>query len=370
MADNDPWLYSPALGLRFGPFTASDKDRKAADDRWEELKKLSARQKTEDRDTRDRSAYPGPMRDPRYVKPQPGSVDAWGYPVDPMTPPTDGPPIGIGTILNGIDKISPAGIAGRIVGGYNALVTPQHGPPDNVGAPGSVSYYPNGDEPDVAPNAPPPEMANTETPPDAAKPQTATPEGQSAAPQDEMSSLEDYLKMIDKFYPARPTQNPYQAQADAYLAKEAERTRLLAQLALAAGLTAQGGPAFEGMSKGFAAAANVYGEGFARYQTALQDSADRYAKQRDEDYSTSIAKHDAAVKLYTSSREDARTRAEKRDKEQERIGKLFQNEFDLIKGGEDGLGADPAKFAEWQKRYQLWLKTGEYIPPLEDVSDG
>lgn len=329
MAD-EPWLYSPALGLRFGPFTLSDRDRKAADDRWQEIQRVYAEQQKSkkpeerpiDEDRATREWRPSPMAGSDVNPPLLKFENPW----DLLRRDFGGPPT----------------TGGRL-------------PPDK-NYPGEVPP-PDG--------APPTGPRQPDAP--AIDPATADP----AAPQDEMSSLQEYLKMIEKFYPERSNENPYQAQADAYLAKEAERTRLLAQLALAAGLTAQGGPGFEGMSKGFAAAANVYGQGFARYQSALQDSADRYAKQRDEDYSTSIAKHDAAVRLYTSSREDARKRAESRsDKEQERIGKLFQNEFDLIKGGEDGLGADPAKFAEWQRRYQLWLKTGEYIPPLEDVSDG
>lgn len=123
--------------------------------------------------------------------------------------------------------------------------------------------------------------------------------GQSEPQRDYYSDAQEFIK---KFYPGvfEPSfVNPDQQKADAFAEKEMQRTKLLAQLALASGITAGGGGMWRDVGRGFGNAAAVYGAGFARYQNALQQSADRYYVQAQQDFRNRQAKGNALFDIYS-----------------------------------------------------------------------
>jgi hypothetical protein len=233
------------------------------------------------------------------------------------------------------------------------------------------------DYPDPAVSAP-----ATTPPPDSAAPAPGTPpvsapdpgapvdpnspDNPHAMPGDDLST---FLDFVQKWFPKEGNDNARQAKADAYAAQAGERTRLLAQLAFAAGLTKAGGPMFEGIGQGLGAAAGVYGQGFDRYQRALQDSADRYQEHKDTLYKGDLSQREAALKLYTNAHEDARARAEKRyERLQSQLQTRTNEQYKAELKAADG---DPAKTSDIMAR---WQKSGDqgigWLPPIEqDISD-
>jgi len=124
----------------------------------------------------------------------------------------------------------------------------------------------------------------------------------AAPPSDDISDTVKKLQTVLKImgYPEAPsTSNPKQDAADAYAAHELDRTKLLAQLAFASGLTASAGGGYADIGKGFAAAANVYDQGQARYLKALQGSADRYTEQQKQAYDYQAKKAGTVADLYS-----------------------------------------------------------------------
>lgn len=231
------------------------------------------------------------------------------------------------------------------------LATPPTIPGAPVAAPASVPEAAPG-VPAAAPVAAPPVAVPEElTKPDAPKP---------------LAGIDPYLEAIQKFFPAPPSPDTSaQQKADANIEADRRRTNLLAQLAFASGLTAAGGGSWAQIGRGFAAAGEVYDQGFARYQKALQDSADRVQKQQGVQYQADVSRREAAVKLYSADQAQQQERTQKRA---EMIDKWFDKELDAIKSD---IGASPDSIADIQRRRRASLAAGYYIGPNElvNVSD-
>lgn len=179
-----------------------------------------------------------------------------------------------------------------------------------------------------------------------------------------LEELQKYKEMIDRLYGAPDRSNPKQDEADAHAAAEKQRTKLLAQLALASGVTASGGAGWEDIAKGFATAGGVYDEGFKRYQTALQESADRFADTRQQDFELDTAKNDAALGLFSAAEKRSFDAAKQR---LDIIEKSFDAEGKLLEGDEL-TGTDPAAIQDFMLRRERGLREGRYIPPTIDVT--
>ena len=221
--------------------------------------------------------------------------------------------------------------------------------------------------PIVAPGALPTQTAQTSASvpsfmlnPDVTTVQQMTPTPTAAPPAGVLDGINPYLKALQEFFPNPPTGNLAQQKADANAESEKRRTALLAQLAFASGLTSAGGGSWKEMGQGFAAAGQVYDQGFERYQAALQDSADRMQKQNNTAYETDIAKREAALKLYSGEKSLAA------DKQKEQ-SKLLMDSLELLfpKPG-DEAAFNPEIAAERERKIARALHYG--VIPF-DVSD-
>lgn len=171
-------------------------------------------------------------------------------------------------------------------------------------------------------------------------------------------SLEQFIDQMKTAYPDIDWSNPKQAEADANARRDLDRTAMLAQLQLAAGITKGAGVQWEGIGQGFEGAAGAYDKGFQKYQQALQDSADRYQKQRESQITYDTARRQAALELYTNEqnaiREDRRTVWTERNK----------REWDIYKIGVEG-DREGRKQSETNIR-DFFTKA---LKPLEPASD-
>lgn len=199
------------------------------------------------------------------------------------------------------------------------------------------------------------------------------------------SSPEADMDYINKLYGNFDTANPKQDIADANAAREGERTAALAQLALASGILRGSGKSWEGLGVGFGSAAGAFDKGFARYQNALQDSADRYSKQLDSQRAFELAKRGSAVDMWTARHADQRELMKfalesQRDTNKEKMAagrELTKQSLDHLSDqyakefaykfptGADYTGEDKAggeSVTEFQERRQDALSIGHYIP--------
>lgn len=170
----------------------------------------------------------------------------------------------------------------------------------------------------------------------------------------------------------RPTGNPYQDVADEYAAKEMNRTKLLARLAFAAGLTSAGGPGFEKIGQGFASAAQVYDQGHERYLKALQTSADRFQAGQEQEYADRVAKAGVIADLYSAGEKQKLDQAKLGSEAQKSRAAMLKDYFDLTIGKPSDY-PNPEEDARRQKemeRYRLSLQKAGYDDVVDfDVSD-
>lgn len=123
-------------------------------------------------------------------------------------------------------------------------------------------------------------------------------------------TLDEYMRKMKEIYPDLDFSNPKQAEADANARRDLDRTAMLAQLQMAAGMVKGAGPAWAGMGEGFEGAGGAYDKGFQKYQQALQDSADRYQKQIETQVTYDTARRKAALELWTT--QETQTREDRR----------------------------------------------------------
>jgi hypothetical protein len=303
---NDPWYYNNSLGIRIGPFTGSDQSNAAANQRAQQLMGL-----------------PG-LVVPSTTGTAPGSHTVQQTYGNPVAAALDSAAMQPG--VTPFPSVTvPTTPAQRESASREApIINPAPRPASHYGLLPDVpdTVYLGGTEarPSTVPGSPaiPNPNAAPVPAPDPTLPQTApVPYGPDTAPTStEVATQvaaaspgpvdEDMHDKLDKLlqtlgYPAAPdTSNPKQAAADAYAAHEMDRTKLLAQLAFAGGLTASAGGQWEDVGKGFIAAGNVYDKGQERYLKALQNSADRYSENKKEQYGYAAKKAGIMADLYTA----------------------------------------------------------------------
>lgn len=286
-----------------------------------------------------------PPEDPRHQdRSAPMTVDPMtGVPIK-VSPATPSPPSGPYGGVGGLPL--PTGSLGVPRAPMQGPPIPPAPPASDVGpaTPGAVTV------PDAPPGAPP-LVANPD---------------QNAAPTT-ADTLQDYVKFVKDLYGERPSDNARQDRADKEASGQLERTRLLAQLNFAAGLTASGGGSWKGIAQGFHDAAGAYDEGFAKYQKTLQDSADRYQEHADRQYAQDVNIKGDALRLFSDATEKARARSDKYAKErQDSIDEIFKSE---VAGIDKSDFPDPAARQEALRRWQRSRELGTVIPPPEHVAD-
>ncbi len=174
---------------------------------------------------------------------------------------------------------------------YRMFTEPGYTPPI---IPGDATAKPHGGGPNVqTPDAP------VQLPDPKADPYVPTPEQAKTVEQEQVqkdvetaisggSNTDLVRKVLDGIDPT--PDNPKQNEADAYAERQLSRDKMLAQLALAAGVARSGGAGWSDIAGGLEKAGGAYDAGFERYQSALQKSADRYAERqgKDMDFEKSI----------------------------------------------------------------------------------
>jgi len=183
--------------------------------------------------------------------------------------------------------------------------------------------------------------------------------------QTQPSSLADYFKQADAFYKQAGInpdyKNPYQEKADAYAQQELKRTKALAQLALAAGVTSAGGGAWQQVGQGFANAAGAYDQGFRRYQQALQNSADRYQQLTNQEFKNRQSKAEFALGLYKTEAATNLARAKQGWEQEKQSRDDIKSFFATIM--KDVI--DPQEKAKLQAAYERSLQLGRVTLPTD-----
>jgi hypothetical protein len=305
---NDPWYYNQYFQI--GPFTGSDQSNSAANDQRSKLLKglpglvppatkgVAPGSHTLQQTYGDPVAaaldtaamQPGVTQFPSVTIPTTPAQRAANSQSAPIINPPQQPASHYGLLPDVPDTVYLGGTEARpsTVPGSPAIPNPNAAP-----VPASDPTLPQSAP---VPYAPPPNPVPPDDSTTAAVPSAASPNG---VDQNSMEFVQNILKAIG--YPAAPdTSNPKQDAADAYAAHEMDRTRLLARLAFAGGLTASAGGQWEGVGKGFMQAANVYDKGQQRYMKALQNSADRYSEDQKAAYGYKAKKAGIMADLYTA----------------------------------------------------------------------
>ena len=204
--------------------------------------------------------------------------------------------------------------------------------------------------------------------PDGTVTPVATTDGLSAA------DLQTYIENLKTLYPKLDLTNPAQERADRYAAQEAQRTQALAQLAMASGMIASAGKSWQPGATGVMNAAQVYGEGFQRYQNALQSAADRYARQQQAQQQYQVGITDAGVKMYqtavTQQREDVRAA---RKQQVDNINEYFKAQMSVVqnaaRAGNMTSEELQAAIDKINTNWQISLSKNQVINRYADASD-
>lgn len=208
-------------------------------------------------------------------------------------------------------------------------------------------------------------LPDTAPTPDSFSPNEPAPDVPQEQPMTIEEQLQQYKDFIKSVYPKQDTSDSdQQKRSDKFSEDGLKRARLMAQLALSAGITAQAG--FGDVAKGLAAAGTEYDQGFKRYQDALQDSADREMSKRDLNYRGDLLQSQAAYKLMTDQQTIGREAVEKHRAENMEFlkqgkppGELATTDPDLYK----------KQYDEWYRKYGQYASTGVMSPFDGDVSD-
>lgn len=390
---NDPWYYNNSLGIRIGPFTGSDQSNAAANQRASQLMGL-----------------PGLVVPPLANPAVPGShtlQQTYGNPVAAALDSTVTQAVTPSADDNYRRALAARGPQPTIEQGQKQIIAAQNFPSDtgqvqapqflkdwgndlmaSMGVPGyEAPAYPSSSTSGTAQAAPAeksptatetptvniPGVGNITAPPtvyDVPSSNEAATHLAAASPGPVDDDLFDKLdKLLQRMgYPAAPdTSNPKQAAADAYAAHELDRTKLLAQLAFAGGLTASAGGPWEDVGKGFVAAGNVYDQGQQRYLKALQNSADRYSSDQKDKYAYQAKKAGVMADLYISD-QNQKIKAQELARQQakdERDYRLRSSNILYPKQGDNAV-FDPNAEEKRRKEAYIYQRTGV---PTFDMSD-
>jgi hypothetical protein len=192
-------------------------------------------------------------------------------------------------------------------------------------------------------------------------PQPATPAAESPE-----TNLERAIKLYNQLAPTPPSgMTEADRRMQEYAEKEMQRTKLMARLALAGGLTAAGGGSWTALGQGFMNAAQAYDSGHQRYLNALQSGAQMHRRQQQSDYENQLNRTNSVIDLYTSfeSADAKAAKAEADKRRQSRKDRL--DEFQWMTDVGDNV-IDPAERAKEIKRRGVALETGEYVDEIYD----
>lgn len=192
------------------------------------------------------------------------------------------------------------------------------------------------------------------------RPAPPTPDDQeTTTQQDAINDLETRLRVLKEFFPT-PPERPAQPVDQG---SEKDRMRYMAQLALAGGLTAAGGPGWRQIGQGFSNAASVYGRGFDRYQKAMQ-------RQADLDYRDQVTQYEYDMKLRELALGQDQAALERRQKNQDAMWKRRMEIFGGLEGETDefGLGVEdgltPLEIARMKAEEAFELYEDDIPPSL------
>jgi len=188
--------------------------------------------------------------------------------------------------------------------------------------------------------------------------------------------IESIVKRITDLIGTRPSDSEAQKRADAYAADDLRRTKYLAQLALASGVTSAGGGNWKDVGVGFGRAAAVYDQGFSRYQDALQGAADREFKSANQRFADKASVVNSAFDIYNANRAAQLDRQKQiANSTKDAIGwvqKMYSDEAASLKDA--GGFTDPASVADLNARrleaIRLTQKTGvpQYVGATHDLT--
>lgn len=186
-----------------------------------------------------------------------------------------------------------------------------------------------------------------------------------------IEDLKRQRAMVDAIYPQRPDTSGAYADSDAYALAERDRANSLAQLAFFSGVTQGAGGSWEGVGRGLAGAGKAYSEGFERYQKALSNRATRSVENTNADYQNSVARSDAALKLYQNEQDNRKgllseARAQTKER-RDSIDDYFKKRLDLSKGN-DFTPTDQSQVERIMRDWRLSRERGEIVE-TEDVRD-
>lgn len=215
------------------------------------------------------------------------------------------------------------------------------------------------------PASPATELAPVNVP--AEKPQDITPQPTPVAatdspqPQSMEQAIAAYKAQLSGMYPAFDynAQTPSEQALIADQEKDRQRTKLLAQLALSAGIAGAGGGPWESVGKGLAAAGGVYDDGFQRYQKALEGRAQREMSRREAQYKDDFKRTELAADMYS---DNISAKQKQATEEKSNILKYFETTKPDIKPNDLGEVAPEQidKWNEWNKRYRRFVTTGTF----------
>lgn len=162
--------------------------------------------------------------------------------------------------------------------------------------------------------------------------------------------LQPYKEFINSIYPQLDmSDSPKQVKADEFNANSLQRAKLMAQLALSAGIVA--GAGYPDVAKGFAAAGGTYDDGFRRYNDALQDSADREMQKRVALNKNEGTRSGAAFSLYNDIAKQGR----------EAVEKQRSVNIDFLKAGRPPAELATTDPEAYQAAYDKWYREyGQY----------
>lgn len=144
----------------------------------------------------------------------------------------------------------------------------------------------------------------------------------------QIMSLEQRLAQLRGIMPPQVPQQQYPMINEA---QERDRMRLMAQLAIAGGIVSGAGPGWEQAGRGFQQAAGIYGEGFERYQRAMERQSDVDFNNRSRQFEYDTRLRELAVNESGRAADDAR---KSRDE-------VFKRRLDIIKATTNKDSDDP-----------------------------
>lgn len=290
-------------------------------------------------------------------------------------------PSGVGAAVD--DAVSPHGGTFAPIAGFLKATSPlyQIYKNWNFGNPNARPPIDERDKPFQGPPMPPELPAEAGPPAEAAPPPapaTAPVNPYAIDPASLTPDVQQWQEFLRGIMPQRPDTSGAYKEAMDYANRDKERTRLLARLALASGITASAGGQWKSVAQGLSAAGAVYDDGFKRYQQTLEKAAQRDVDNANQAYEEEAGIAESAFKAALAGRQTQLKNVA--DPLKSRIDQwkwLYEDELNAAKPQEDEGGfITPEARAESERRrrdiYARIGKTaqdGQFYPPTIDVRD-